>query len=169
MKKPLLLVLAFAGLASAHAQGTLQFTASLNGGNEVPPNSSPYTASGTLTLDGNLLSYSIGRSGWDFLPTSAGIYGPATQSQNASIIFDLGNYLLSPNPPTMGYGGAITVTTQQINDLEAGLWYVNWNSSSFPGGEIRGQIIPVPEPSVLALLGTGALLACVFRRRFRRA
>ncbi|PYJ80630.1 MAG: hypothetical protein DME22_23775 [Verrucomicrobia bacterium] len=165
MKKTIALLLTFVSLASAQAQGTLQFTVSLNGGNEVPPNSSPYTASGTLTLSGNTLNYSMGRNAWDFLPTSAGIYGPATESQNASIIFDLGSYILSPNPPTMSYIGAVTVTSQQINDLEGGLWYVNFNSSSFPNGEIRGQIIPVPEPSALALLAVGGTLAALLRRR----
>src|SRR5437660_11684519 len=72
MKKTIVLLLAFVSLASLHAQGTLQFTVSLNGGNEMLPNSSPYTASGTLTLNGNTLNYSIGRNGWDFLPLSAG-------------------------------------------------------------------------------------------------
>ena len=70
-----------------------------------------------------------------------------------------------PNPPTMSYIGAVTVTSQQINDLEGGLWYVNFNSSSFPNGEIRGQIIPVPEPSALALLAVGGTLAALLRRR----
>jgi len=44
----------------------------------------------------------------------------------------------------------------QISDLEGGLWYINIHSSVFPNGEIRGQILPVPEPSILALFGLSA-------------
>jgi hypothetical protein len=59
--------------------------------------------------------------------------------------------------------------TQQLLDLNNGLWYFNIHSSSFGGGEIRGQILPVPEPSTLALigLGLGGLLVQRSRRRFR--
>jgi hypothetical protein len=37
----------------------------------------------------------------------------------------------------------------------------------FPGGEIRGQITPVPEPSTLALLGIGAVGSRQYLRRRR--
>jgi len=55
---------------------------------------------------------------------------------------------------------------QQISQLEGGLWYINIHSANFGGGEIRGQILPVPEPSTLALLGLGAG-ALVWRLRRR--
>jgi len=159
--KRLIGILSFSllGLAGAPAQGTFQFTVNLSGANAAPSNDSLYTAQGTLTLNGDLLAYSIGRSGWDFLPSSAGIYGPASPSQNGNLIFDFGNYGLTPNPPTLSYLGAFTLTSQQINKVKSGLWYVTFNSSSYPNGEIRGQITPVPEPSVLVLfgLGTGGL------------
>jgi len=53
----------------------------------------------------------------------------------------------------------------QINDLRAGLWYVNVSSGdpSF-NGPIRGQITPVPEPSSLVLIGLGAGYLAVFSR-----
>ncbi|MGP1310286.1 MAG: CHRD domain-containing protein [Phycisphaerales bacterium] len=44
--------------------------------------------------------------------------------------------------------------------------YVNIHTSTFPGGEIRGQIppIPIPTPATAALIGAAGLLA-VGRRR----
>ncbi len=156
MKTTFALLLVMASLTGAQAQGTFDFVVKLSGANEVPPNGSSYTAAGTLSLDGNLLHYLIGRAGWDFLPSSAGIYSPATSGQNGSLIFDMGDFGLSPNPPTLQYGGAFTVTSQQISEVKSGSWYVNLNSAAFPDGEIRGQITPVPEPSTLVLLGLGA-------------
>jgi hypothetical protein len=34
------------------------------------------------------------------------------------------------------------LTAQDAADIEAGLWYVNVHSANFPGGEIRGQLVP---------------------------
>jgi hypothetical protein len=58
------------------------------------------------------------------------------------------------------------VTSAQIADLNAGLWWVGVNR---PGvGEIlRGQILPVPEPSTYALIALGWVLFGSCRRRTR--
>jgi len=160
MNRIFIRLLVVASLTGVQAQGTFEFIVNLSGADEVPPNSSPFTASGSLSLDGNVLRYLIGRAGWDFLPSSAGIYGPATSGQNGSLIFDMGNYGLSPNPPTLQYGGAFTLTSQQISEVKAGSWYVNLNSTAFPDREIRGQITPVPEPSTWVLVFLGGVSFC---------
>ncbi len=168
MRKILLLLILLACAATpAHAQGTVQFIANFSGANEVPPNSSPYLGTGNFTLTDDSFSYSIWLSGpsASFAPTSGGIYGPATAVQNGNLLFDLGNWILTFNPPARGYLGEFFLTTQQISDLEAGLWYVNLTSPSFPGGEIRGQINPVPEPLTLALLGVAIGIRELFSRR----
>lgn len=41
--------------------------------------------------------------------------------------------------------------------LAAGEAYLNIHTTLFPGGEIRGFLVPVPEPSNLALLGLGGI------------
>jgi hypothetical protein len=45
--------------------------------------------------------------------------------------------------------GSANVTSQQIADIEAGLYYCNVHSSSFPGGEIRGQLAAMPIPQTV--------------------
>ena len=54
---------------------------------------------------------------------------------------------------------------QQVGDLLAGLWYINIHTADFPGGEIRGQV--VPEPDVLSLLLV-PLIGLIYVRRRRR-
>jgi len=53
-------------------------------------------------------------------------------------------------------GNANTTLTAQLPNILAGRSYLNFHTTQFPGGEIRGQITVVPEPSTLALLGTVA-------------
>ena len=69
----------------------------------------------------------------------------------------------------MGEGNATTLTAQLPNIL-AGRSYINFHTTQFGGGEIRGNIVvAVPEPETYALmLGGLALVAGVARRRARR-
>ena len=59
------------------------------------------------------------------------------------------------------------LTDMDIEQLPGGLWYVNVHSTTYPGGEIRGQFVPVPEASTYAI-GAAGLLGIVFYRRHRR-
>ncbi len=68
-------------------------------------------------------------------------------------------------PPAVG--NAI-ITASQENDLLAGLLYVNLHTTAFSGGEIRGQVTVVPEPTTLTLLALGLGLVAVGRRSAHR-
>ena len=126
------------------------------------------TGTVTLVLSGNTLSLNGTYSGIT-TPMSAGhIHGPGGFGTNAIVVYDLialgvlsgttsgtfnGNVSLIASPNSNPNYSSVA---NQITDLNAGLWYLNIHNSSFPGGEIRGQILLIPEPSSLALLGLGA-------------
>jgi len=178
MKKILLPLLAvgLVGLTQTSFAAIEDFTVSLDSAQENNPlDQSTATGSGTLTLDTTLNTLTFNNITWSGLSadsTVSHIHGPAAAGVNTGVLY----FLSSPATfTTTGPGirsGTISGTlnlldgtggftiAQQITQLESSLWYVNIHSDGtqggFPGGEIRGQILPVPEPSTLALLGLGA-------------
>ena len=57
-----------------------------------------------------------------------------------------------------------TLTGAQETALLSGFLYLNAHTAANGGGEIRGNLIQAPEPSVIGLLGLGAS-GMLFRRR----
>jgi CHRD domain/PEP-CTERM motif len=58
---------------------------------------------------------------------------------------------------TTATSGPINLTNQ-LPGILAGLAYINFHTEGFGGGEIRGQILQVSEPSAFLLLGIGLLV-----------
>jgi len=58
-----------------------------------------------------------------------------------------------------------TTLTAQLPNILSGHSYINFHTTQFGGGEIRGAILVVPEPSSLALLGIAALALFGFGNR----
>jgi hypothetical protein len=67
----------------------------------------------------------------------------------------------------VGEGNSTTLTAQ-IPNLLNNLAYINFHTVQNPQGEIRGQINVVPEPSSVALFGSGLLGLAAFAYRRRR-
>ena len=108
--------------------------------------------------DTNVLSWNISWSGLSAPATFLHFHGPALPHQNAGVMVDIG---VGANPAI----GAAALTDQQEADLLNELWYVNLHTLSFPGGEIRGQVTVVPEPSAGLLLALGLGGLALQRRR----
>ena len=129
----------------------------IDGLQPVPPTNSPGLGIGdvTLQLDG-MLDFNISFGGLLANEIASHFHGPAMPGQNAAVVFGL-----PPGSPKIGSVGPLNA--QQQSDLLNGLWYVNIHSSQFPGGEIRGQV--VPAPGAIGLLAGCGLLAMGRRRR----
>ena len=172
MKRVIIPVLIFACALSTFGQGTFQFITSLSGTNIVPGPGGPGSGQGSFTLDGSLFTGGVLVTSGN-TPTGARIHGPAPVGSNAGALFDMsGPTFVAPDPTTGDPGGMYfdinrVLASSETSDLLAGLWYVNIRSDAFPGGDIRGQIVAVPEPSVLAALCLGGTALCLSMRRKR--
>jgi hypothetical protein len=169
--KSLIAIFGFAvalGVGTASAQWTFQAT--LSGLNEVGPNASPATGFGTVVLNAAQTQITVDES-WSGLTapaTASHIHGPGGAGTNAGVIFGFSGVPAATSGAIPEQIFAINAT--QVSYLFAGFMYMNVHSSTFPGGEIRGQLLLVPEPSTLALLGlgVGGIALQAYRTRAKR-
>ncbi len=163
----IVVVLAAAALLlwSAAAGATIiQFSAMLDGPQQVPPVASPGTGTGDATLDDSSGAVSIFNgifSGLLYAANAAHMHN-APPGVNGLVIVTL-----AVTPATSGtFSGSGTLTAAQIADMIAGNMYVNIHNPFYPGGEIRGQLVQIPEPNTLVLLSVAGLgLLAAARRR----
>ena len=176
MKKACLLIL-LAGLLSVTPSinaATIVFIATLSGANEVPPNGSPATGSGTFTLDdvANTLAVNESFSGLTAPDTAAHIHCCALPGTNTPVVLSFTAFF--PTGVTAGtFNHTFTLATDLsgitvaafISGLKSSQAYANIHDANFPGGEIRGQLIAVvPEPASLGLFAFGAGCLLIARR-----
>ncbi len=114
-----------------------QFVAYLTGAEEVPTTPNSVKGNGgvvQLSLDELSAKVSLLFSGLTGTETGAHLHGPAGIGVNGPILFPLplGNPLQNV---------VINPTSQQVANLRMGQQYLNVHSSSFPNGEIRGQLL----------------------------
>ncbi len=138
-------------MACSDATGTPAetFAATLSGGAEVPANTS--TASGTamLTLTGNTLTYEVAASGFATPLVVAHIVIGGVGAVGPVIVpFDVIAQQGVVARGTVDLSGPVSYNTLSIPGdslatlLRNGLTYVNLHTAAWPGGEIRGQIVP---------------------------
>lgn len=82
------------------------------------------------------------------------LHGPSPASETAPVIFNLQTFHTFALDPAQGGSivGTIALDAEQEADLLAGLNYINIYTPANMGGEIRGQLVVVPEPASVVLL-----------------
>jgi hypothetical protein len=115
-----------------------QFSANMNGASEVPATSSTGSGTASMTLLNSVLTYNVVFTNLLSAAIAAHIHGPADPTHNASVLVPF-------NPPAASSGtfsGSATLSSQVLFDLVTGLSYANVHTTNYPGGEIRGQVLP---------------------------
>jgi hypothetical protein len=155
MKQLVSALLLFCSLAVIQAND--DFTINLSGLNEVPSNLSSATGSGIASYDPITGDITVNLS-------FAGLSTPATASHihlgaaglNGPVIVSF--LSVTPAATSGTINGTFLFPNADLANLLAGDTYFNIHDAEFPGGEIRGQLVPnapsVPDSgSTLLLLG----------------
>ncbi len=184
MSRVVALVLAlagFVGLTYGAQAAPVSFTATLDGPSESPPNASP--GIGTALVEFDIVTHTlhvvVSFSGLIGTVTAAHIHTPTAVAGagTAGVATTTPTFLGFPAGVTAGsfdatfdttlatsfnptfvtaQGGTVALAEAALfASMLEGRSYFNIHTTSFGGGEIRGFLQPVPEPSTVALFGLG--------------
>jgi hypothetical protein len=141
------------------------FTIAMTGAQETPSNGSFGAGGGVAIFDSaaDTISVSVFFTGLSSPATASHIHDGALGVPGPVIV----SFVPFTPASTAGsiVGGPLAFPIANISDLLAGNTYFNIHDAVFPGGEIRGQLVPVPEPTTFALAGLGLGALMIFRRR----
>jgi hypothetical protein len=114
--------------------------ATLSGAHEVPPTQSRGSGyfEAVYRPSTKVLEYRLNLAGLSGPITMGYLQGPAGPGENAQQVAPI-------NIPIYDYTiwDGVTLTEEQAAQVLAGQWYVNVRTLQYPGGEIRGQILPL--------------------------
>ena len=192
MKRKLIVLLSlFLAPASMHAATTV-YSNAMSGPAENPANASPGTGFFTITVDNtlNTLRVQATFSGLTGTTSAAHIHAsasmvPLTGTAGVAVVppslpgFPLGvtagtydntfDMTLSSSfnaSYVTANGGTVPAAWSALQtQIDQGRSYLNFHTSAFGGGEIRGILVPVPEPGSAVFLGLSAAGLAVSRRR----
>jgi hypothetical protein len=130
----------FFRLLNQATNNVMAFTALLNGASEVPTVTTPATGVGTFSIEGSNLTYYVTFSGLSGPATASHIHGAATPLTATGVIIPFPSV---PAVPAGTISGSAVLTPSQMTDITNGMAYVNIHTGNNPGGEIRGQLVPL--------------------------
>jgi hypothetical protein len=134
------------------------YRAPLSGAEEVPPITTDASGLARFTLDmaTGVMHYRVDVSDIENI-TMAHIHR-APRGVNGGIVHWLfGNGAQAVFGPENPAGGGLALNAEHLVDLLTEYYYVNVHTTTWPAGEIRGQIIPVDdEPTAIAVGGVSA-------------
>ena len=110
------------------------YRATLTGASEVPSNAS--TATGTATL-----SFNNTTKIFNLTVTYSGMTATAAHVHKGAVGVSGGPVFPITVTASPMYLTSTALTAEQEADLKANLYYVNIHSSTYPDGEIRGQLM----------------------------
>lgn len=153
-------------LAATAGADIVTYNVTLDGDQEVPSVDTPGFGNAVVTLDTDTGELTWDVEYFDLLApsTAAHFHGPADIDDTAGVLVDMGaGETFGVTEGTLM--GSAFIGEVQIEQVLDGLWYINIHSEMHPGGEIRGQVVPVP--GAMALLGISAIVGTRRRRRAR--
>jgi hypothetical protein len=135
---------------------TITYNVVLSGTESVPVNVTTASGAATVTVDDVLDTVAVtlnftGLTGGN--ASAAHIHCCVATNANGPVVIPFTGF---PTATSGTYSNTFTaVSAANIGGSEAGLAYINIHNATFPGGEIRGDILPAtatPEPTSLGLL-----------------
>jgi hypothetical protein len=91
-----------------------------------------------LTYANDVLAYNVNFTNLLSPAIAAHIHGPGSVSQNVPVIIPF----TAPAATSGTISGSTPLTSQELLEIVQGLTYINIHTTNYPGGEIRGQILP---------------------------
>ncbi|MFO7537398.1 MAG: CHRD domain-containing protein [Chloroflexota bacterium] len=136
--------------AQALNQSSHLFQANLTGAEETTPVDTQATGRVVLALDGNTLYYRLTVS--NIVSATMGHIHEAPAGVDGPISHWLFDAMADPLTGDFTFSGSWSMSSDDLDALMAGDLYVNVHTSAYPGGEIRGQIVPFMAPTHFSAL-----------------